>query len=257
MQDYEYGTVWRGHGSHSLDLVLKTGAVKAPRLEDMPLTGEIHATANINTFDEGNGGMVCFTPSEKFAYLYALKESSADPATIAAAFDRTFPNEPGLSNLRRFFLERNFMAPESRSAIAEALRLNRTRIRRNEAELAGTDNAERKRLISDRLRTLTLREILLTKLLSKVDEDGKVAEDLRAIRTQYPAILAFDKVPNLRRIQLRLLPGHAPDLELGHKGDVPIRPHLRAIYVPDRVIVNIRTRIEKCGLDVEVNRLSA
>lgn len=249
-------TVWRGHGSHSLGLVLRTGKLKPPRLDDLPLTGEFHATANINTLDEGDGGMVCFTPSKAFAYLYALKESGADPETIAAAFDRTFPNEPALGNLKSFFVERNFMAPGSRAEIAEALQRNRWRIRRNEADLKRTDDSGRKTVISDRLRTLRLRESILGRLLKKVDEDREVGEQLRIIRTQYPAILAFSGLSSLRPVQLRLLPGHAPDLELGHTGEVPIQPHLRAIHVPDIEIDKVRSRIKDWGLnDVEVHHL--
>ena len=235
----KHGTVWRGHGSFSLDKVLSTGRVKAPRLNDLPLTGEIHATAHINTLDEGDGGMVCFTPSQAFAYLYALKECNADPVTIAAAFDRTFPNEPDLGNLRNFFLERNFMAPESRAAISEALRLNRWRIKK----------AEKITPISTRLRTLRLRESLLIRLLQKVDEDSQVAEQLRAIRSQYPALLAFGDLSNLYRVQLRLLPGHKPDLELGHTGDIAIGPHLKEVHVPHEEIDAVRSRINACGLE--------
>ncbi len=254
--DYSAETIWRGHGSYSLDLVLQTGRVKAPRIDDLPLTGEIHATSHINTLDEGDGGMVCFTPSQAFAYLYALKESNADSQTIAAAFDTTFPDGSGLSNLRSFFLERNFMAPESRKAIAEAIRLNRTRIRKNEAELAKADDPGKKGLIETRLRTLKLRETLLSQLLRKVDEESEVAEQLKAIRTQYPALLAFSGLTGLRRVQLRLLPGHAPDLELGHTGDVPIQPHLKAIHVPEEEIERIRRRVTECGLNVPVHNLS-
>ena len=176
--------VWRGHGSFSLDKVLSTGRVKAPRLDDLPLTGEIHATAHINTLDEGDGGMVCFTPSEKFAYLYALKECGADKETIAEAFDRTFPDQPSLGNLRSFFLERNFMVPDNRAAIADDRRMNRWRVRKNEAILSQTADSGKKEMIKMRLRTLKLRGVILDQLLKKIDEEAKVTQELQAIRRQ-------------------------------------------------------------------------
>ena len=243
------GMYWRGHGSYSLEGVLQSGAVEPPRPEWIPLTGEIHITNRINTLDIGDGGMVCFTPSDGFAHLYALKESNADPSLVGAAFDQLFPNEPDLSHLRTFFVERSFMAPESRKEIVKTIRQTRHLIKKCENSIEKSENPDQRMIFQNRLNTLNQRLLILQHILERVEKDHRVQAELKAIRRQFPALLGFDGIgKRLKRMPLRYIPEKHGALEWGHKGPLPIRPHLKEVHVPTAVIPRVRIMIENLGL---------
>ncbi len=247
---------YRGHGSYSLEGVLRSGTVEAPRPDKIPLTGEIHVTAEINTLDKGDGGMVCFTQSDAFAHLYALKESNASPQLVEAAFDQLFPNEPDLKHLRTFFAERSFMAPESRKEILRTIRQTQHLIKKSETSIERSESEGQRMVLQNRLNTLRQRLLILQHLLERVNEDHRVQAELKAIRRQFPALLGFDGIGNrLERMPLRHIPERHGPLEWGLKGNLPIRPHLKEVHVPIEVLPRVRKLIGDLGIHVDLRPL--
>jgi len=224
----ENSEFYRGHGSYSAKCVLKSGVVIPPTLSNPPLTGELYATARLNTIDDG---LVYFTKNQAFACLYSLKEAGVDKSKVEALLIQLFPgNTVEIENLRRFFAERTFHAPLNHGDISKKIRSIRAQIRRLDTSVDGKEGLKNHTL----QQKLTILEGIPDKL------DRLSATQLAEIKDQYPVLMCFRGiVPRLQPLPPYIIdPSLRSDLEWSHDEPVPV-DKVTDIYVPREKVDDI------------------